>query len=501
MPKRKLLIDPVLEGYIGKYEPQDESDLQGNAMFPSIFASTSDQQDTGKLICDVCGDVAFGKHYGINACNGCKGFFRRSVWSRRQYTCRFGGDCPVVKEHRNVCRSCRLKKCFEVGMNPDSVQNERDRHRAHRKKKGLDQQTQTECPNGGPAWMEKTIKIERGPTPSDQITDDLPNPCSLENCIIAEHLLQLEHQLFQNAPSPSKFSPYSPVSTDLPFEVLFRKPELVCPRYPMHFKAEKALTVEALIDGWRRHFVYYSDWVRGLDDFIFLSEPDQDCLARRRLVHHGWISHAYYSAKSPETGLCFANGSFHPYGESLQRFTPDTKCEEFYRNSIGRFVNYLVAPMRSIDLDETEMVLLKAITFFAEKTGLSNEGKMAVGRARDRYINALYAHIRRSRSDGAATATTRLTRILLFMSTVTSLCHLMNENVQMSAVFYTIDFDQLIKDSHSTSPRSSPPAHSSLHPTIHQSNQQPHSHFDPFLRQTTDNSQTQPPVVSLSEFH
>ena len=39
--------------------------------------------------CAICGDRATGKHYGAASCDGCKGFFRRSVRKNHVYTCRF----------------------------------------------------------------------------------------------------------------------------------------------------------------------------------------------------------------------------------------------------------------------------------------------------------------------------------------------------------------------------------------------------------------------------
>ncbi|CAD6185169.1 unnamed protein product [Caenorhabditis auriculariae] len=80
-------------------------------------------------LCVVCGDLASGIHYSVASCNGCKTFFRRALVNKQTFTCQFTGDCVVGKSVRCVCRSCRLKKCFDMGMDPKAIQHDRDKIR------------------------------------------------------------------------------------------------------------------------------------------------------------------------------------------------------------------------------------------------------------------------------------------------------------------------------------------------------------------------------------
>merc|ERR1719412_504425 len=72
-------------------------------------------------LCLVCGDRASGYHYNALACEGCKGFFRRSITKNQRYACKYGDNCEIDMYMRRKCQACRLKKCYAVGMRADCV--------------------------------------------------------------------------------------------------------------------------------------------------------------------------------------------------------------------------------------------------------------------------------------------------------------------------------------------------------------------------------------------
>lgn len=70
-------------------------------------------------LCLVCNDRASGRHYGAISCEGCKGFFKRSIRKQLAYQCRGTMNCEITKHHRNRCQYCRLQKCLACGMRSD----------------------------------------------------------------------------------------------------------------------------------------------------------------------------------------------------------------------------------------------------------------------------------------------------------------------------------------------------------------------------------------------
>ncbi|XP_055261995.1 peroxisome proliferator-activated receptor delta isoform X2 [Moschus berezovskii] len=70
--------------------------------------------------CRVCGDKASGFHYGVHACEGCKGFFRRTIRMKLEYE-KCERICKIQKKNRNKCQYCRFQKCLALGMSHNAI--------------------------------------------------------------------------------------------------------------------------------------------------------------------------------------------------------------------------------------------------------------------------------------------------------------------------------------------------------------------------------------------
>uniref|UniRef100_A0A3B4BKY8 Retinoic acid receptor RXR n=1 Tax=Periophthalmus magnuspinnatus TaxID=409849 RepID=A0A3B4BKY8_9GOBI len=165
--------------------------LNGVMKVPAQPSSTA--LSLTKHICAICGDRSSGKHYGVYSCEGCKGFFKRTVRKDLTYTCRDNKDCVIDKRQRNRCQYCRYQKCLAMGMKREAVQEERQRA----KEKAESEVESSGCANEDMP-VEKILEAEQAVEPKTEtyIETNLGMPSNSPNDPVTNICQAADKQLF-----------------------------------------------------------------------------------------------------------------------------------------------------------------------------------------------------------------------------------------------------------------------------------------------------------------
>ncbi|KAH0501402.1 Retinoic acid receptor RXR-alpha [Microtus ochrogaster] len=293
-----------------------------------------------KHICAICGDRSSGKHYGVYSCEGCKGFFKRTVRKDLTYTCRDNKDCLIDKRQRNRCQYCRYQKCLAMGMKREAVQEERQR--------GKD-------------------RNENEVESTSSANEDMP----VEKILEAELAVEPKTETYVEANmglNPS--SPNDPVTN-------------ICQA------ADKQLFT--LVE-WAKRIPHFSELP--LDDQVILLRAGWNELLIASFSHRsiavkdgillatGLHVHRN-SAHSAGVGAIFDRDTLKGAGRlsaavSSGRLAPPSSCPELPDLLMpNRVLTELVSKMRDMQMDKTELGCLRAIVLFnPDSKGLSNPAEV-----------------------------------------------------------------------------------------------------------------------------
>nr|XP_034969504.1 nuclear receptor subfamily 6 group A member 1 [Zootoca vivipara] len=107
-----------------EHDPPPATDVEPINSPSSVLPLNAGSDRAEQRTCLICGDRATGLHYGIISCEGCKGFFKRSICNKRVYRCSRDKNCVMSRKQRNRCQYCRLLKCLQMGMNRKAIRED-----------------------------------------------------------------------------------------------------------------------------------------------------------------------------------------------------------------------------------------------------------------------------------------------------------------------------------------------------------------------------------------
>ncbi|XP_013907889.1 PREDICTED: nuclear receptor subfamily 4 group A member 3 [Thamnophis sirtalis] len=201
------------------------SNLLGESSSSSsgLPSPSSRSSSAGEGTCAVCGDNAACQHYGVRTCEGCKGFFKRTVQKNAKYVCLANKNCLVDKRRRNRCQYCRFQKCLSVGMVKEVVRTDSLKGRRGRlpskPKSPLQQDPVQPSPPSPPISMVNALAQALSDSAPQEL--DYSRYCSTEQTSAgtdAEHVQQFYDLLTASIEISRDWAEKIPGFTDLPKE-------------------------------------------------------------------------------------------------------------------------------------------------------------------------------------------------------------------------------------------------------------------------------------------
>nr|AFI99107.1 ecdysone receptor B1 [Bactrocera dorsalis] len=360
-------------------------------------------------LCLVCGDRASGYHYNALTCEGCKGFFRRSVTKNAVYCCKFGRSCEMDMYMRRKCQECRMKKCLAVGMRPECVVPENQCAMKRREKKAQKEKEKQTTGNSPIICKSESIKNEilelmNCEPPSHPtcplLPDDIVAKCRASNIppltrnqlAVIYKLIWYQDGYEQPSDEDLKRITSTPDENESPNDVSFR-----------HITEITILTVQLIVE-----------FAKGLPAFTKIPQEDQITLLKACSSEVMMLRMARRYDHNSDS-IFFANN---------RSYTRDAYKMAGVADNIEDLLHFC-RQMYSMKVDNVEYALLTAIVIFSDRPGL--EKAELVEAIQNYYINTLRVYIiNRHCGD-----TKSLVFFAKLLSILTELRTLGNQNAEM----------------------------------------------------------------------
>ncbi|XP_014261640.1 ecdysone-induced protein 78C isoform X2 [Cimex lectularius] len=337
---------------------ESEPDIKQEQQFTAADSNSS--TPTKSFVpCKVCGDKASGYHYGVTSCEGCKGFFRRSIQKQIEYRCLRDGKCLVIRLNRNRCQYCRFKKCLAVGMSRDSVRYGRVPKRSRERSGGEERVSTSDSSSGATPPDPETTS-----TPAYDLIVSVSQAHVANSDYSEENTRCLVRKPIASPPSPICSGPEVASSTA---ESLEQQRIWLWQQFATHITPSVQRVVE---------------FAKRVPGFCELSQDDQLILIKVGFFEL-WLSHA--ARLTTDTTVTFSDGTF------VTRQQMELMYDSEFVTSMFEFTS----SFNSLLLGDTELGLFSSIVLLSpDRPGVTDV--KAVEHHQDRLIEALKLHLRRS---------------------------------------------------------------------------------------------------------